>query len=323
MIFLLYGPESFLRLKKLKAIEDKYIAEIDPSGQNLLKLEAGKLSFKELHQVLNGRSLFNSKRLIILNNVFVQKDQKLYSFLLDFVESNLGSESDIIVFNEDSDLDKLSSKAKELFASLKLKTPHFQYFKALNNFQVSNFIKQRVSESEIAIDYQALNLLISYTGNDLWRLSNELNKLTAFAKAEKIKIDSKLVELLVSNEFEQKIFNLVDSLVSKNSQHYLSILDEQFLAGLSSEYMLFMFQRQFKIILQIKILLLEGIDKESELASKLKLHPFIIKKAKQQGMSFQLNEVKKWLERLMRLDYNNKQAKIDLKNELYLLSYYF
>ncbi|HPY99242.1 MAG TPA: DNA polymerase III subunit delta, partial [bacterium] len=199
-----------------------------------------------------------------------------------------------------------------------LQQPFVQEFKLLNNAQVLNFAQKEIENQGGKISPNALSLLIARTGNDLWRLNNEIQKLTAAGK-NKI-IDESLIQALVKNEVEDNIFALTDAFGYKNSKLALKLLEEQFIAGLSAEYILAMCQRQFKIILQIKQIQNQNRLSEAQLASQLKLHPFVIKKSNSQANKFSLNELDHYFQTFLELDYKNKQGKTDLKSELYALA---
>jgi DNA polymerase III subunit delta len=162
-----------------------------------------------------------------------------------------------------------------------------------------------------------LSLLISKTGNDLWRLNNEINKLIAAANGEII--DKDLISQLVKGDIEENIFALTDALVSKNNGLSLRLLEEQLAAGLSEEYILSMLQRQIKLMLEIKKLQTNNIIQERAIATALKVHPFVAKKNLQQSKNFSQLELEKYWWSLLELDFNNKQGQADIKSELYAL----
>ncbi|MGE5425588.1 MAG: DNA polymerase III subunit delta [Bacillota bacterium] len=317
MIFLLYGADSFRRKQKLKELQDRFMAAVDPLGQSLVYVDAKQASPKEIREKMAGGSLFTAKRMVILEDAFANKDEALFSGLLETCQKQAGADDNAIVFNEnDISPTKLKAEAKKLFAWLG-KQPFVQEFKPLNNIQVLDFAKKSIAAKGGRISPSALALLISRTENDLWRLDNEIKKLIAASGGSNI--DNALVEELVKGETEENIFALTDALGSRNRAAALQLLEEQFAAGLSAEYLLAMFQRQFKIMLQLKILQAEGRLSEAQLASKLKLHPFVVKKSLSQGSRFTLTELKQGLEGLLDLDFRNKQGKAEIKSELYAI----
>lgn len=316
MIFLLYGADSFRRRQKLNELKERFVSTIDPLGQSLINIDGQKTSVQELQEKINSGSLFATKRMLVLEDIFLNKNEAVFTLLLTLCAKNISSEDNVLIFNE-SEISptKLKANAKKLYAWL-LKQPYVQEFKVLNNIQTANFAKKEIEVKNGKISPSALSLLTARTGNDLWRLDNEIRKLIA-ASHGKI-IDDKLVEELVKAEIENNIFALSDAFATKNNKLALKLLEEQFAAGLATEYILAMCQRQFKIILQIKSLQASNPSlNNSQLASKLKLHPFVVQKSNQQSHKFSLDELSRYFDHLLELDYKNKQGRCDLKSELY------
>lgn len=317
MIFLLHGPDSFRRQQKLQELKDKFINSLDPLGQSLSVIDGEKISIKELSSQINSGSLFSKKRMIVINNIFINKNKELFNYVLDLSQKTQDPENNIIIFNEETIYKtKLNSEAKKL-ATWLLKQPYVQEFKILNNLQLLQFAKKEIQSKKAQIQPSALTLLVSKTGDDLWRLHNEINKLIAASSNQAI--TEKLVNELVKGEIEENIFNLIDALVSKNKNLAIKLLEEQLLAGLSVEYILAMLQRQVKIMLSVKLLQEEGVRTEQEAAQKLSIHPFVAKKAWQQSKNFSLEELSENWQKLLGVDLENKSGKTNVKSELYLL----
>ncbi|HOD87330.1 MAG TPA: DNA polymerase III subunit delta [Candidatus Magasanikbacteria bacterium] len=318
MIFLLHGADSFRRQQKLNELKQRFMSAIDSLGQSLIILDGRQTSDAELQEKISSGSLFTKKRMVIVEDIFSNKNEAIFETAWQLCKKNSGTEDNALIFNENEiTVSKLKTGAKKLYNWL-LQQPFVQEFKLLNNAQVLNFAQKEIENQGGKISPNALSLLIARTGNDLWRLNNEIQKLTAAGK-NKI-IDESLIQALVKNEVEDNIFALTDAFGYKNSKLALKLLEEQFIAGLSAEYILAMCQRQFKIILQIKQIQNQNRLSEAQLASQLKLHPFVIKKSNSQANKFSLNELDHYFQTFLELDYKNKQGKTDLKSELYALA---
>ncbi len=318
MIFLLYGADSFRRRQKLNELKERFMAAVDTLGQSLIVIDGKQTDPRELQEKISGGSLFTKKRMVIIEDIFANKNEAVFTQLLNLCIKNAGAEDNALIFSEEEiSPAKIKAEAKKLYAWF-LKQPYVQEFKLLNNAQTSSFAKKEIANQGGTISPSALALLIARTGNDLWRLDNEIKKLVA-AGQEKI-IDNTLVQDLVKGEIEDNIFALTDALGAKNSALALKLLEEQFAGGLSAEYILAMYLRQIKIILEIKTIQADNRLSESQLAGKLKLHPFVIKKGLAQSTKFSLIELQKYLDKLLRLDFDSKKGKADIKGELYALS---
>jgi len=317
MIFLLHGADSFRRRQKLNELKEHFMAAVDTLGQSLIVIDGKQTDARELQDKLSGGSLFTKKRMIIVEDVFGNKNESVFEQLLSICNKQQGAEDNAIIFNENEITpSKIKAEAKKLFAWLQ-KQPFVQEFKPLNNIQTLDFAKKTISAGGGQINPSALSLLLARTGNDLWRLNNEINKLLAAGKGKTI--DNALVDSLVKGETEENIFALTDALGNKNRRAALQLLEEQFAAGASAEYILVMLQRQIKIMLQIKIVQAENNLSETQLAGKLKLHPYVIKKSLAQSKRFTLAELQKGLDDTLRLDYLHKQGRAEIKSELYAL----
>ena len=98
----------------------------------------------------------------------------------------------------------------------------------------------------------------------------------------------------------------------------IKLLDEQIEAGLSEGYLLNMFVRQFRILLSIKQALEFGLS-QRQIASQLKLHPFVLQKGITQASHFTLPVLKNILSRLAEIDYEVKSGRSDYLTGLNLL----
>jgi DNA polymerase III subunit delta len=317
MIFLLHGKDSFRRQTKIKELKEKFMTAVDPLGQSFSFIDGSKSSLAELNDQLSGGSLFTKKRMLIIENIFLNKQENIFSELLSICSKNIKAEDNALIFNEDEiKISTLKAESKKFYQWL-LKQPYVQEFKPLNNSQLLNFAQKEIARKKGKINPASLSLLISKTGNDLWRLNNEINKLIAAANGKLI--DKDLITQLVKGDIEENIFALTDALVSKNNSLALRIFEEQLVAGLSEEYILSMLQRQIKLMLEIKKLQSNNINQEKDIAIALKVHPFVAKKSLQQSKGFNQLELENYWQALLELDFNNKRGQADIKSELYAL----
>ncbi|MDD2680496.1 MAG: DNA polymerase III subunit delta [Patescibacteria group bacterium] len=317
MIFFLYGPDSFRRRQKLNELKERFMSTVDALGQSLIVLDGSQTTPQILQEKISSGSLFTKKRMVVIENIFLNKNEAVFTSLLNICNKNASANDNAIVFSEaEIVVSKLKAEAKKLNNLLK-KQPFVQEFALLSGNNLLAFAQKEIQKQKGSIATQALSLLCHRVGNDLWRLNNEIAKLTACA-GEKI-IDQALVEEMVKSEADDNIFALTDALGAKNIKLALQLLEEQFAAGLSAEYILVMFQRQFKIMLEIKVAQNQGTTNETQIASKLKLHPFVVKKTASQSNKFSLEELNQYWDELLNLDFRNKQGRADIKSELYAL----
>lgn len=322
MIIFIYGADTYRSRQKLNELKDKFVTEIDISSQSLIVIGGATTTLKEIGEKISTGSLFVKKRMIVIEDIFDNKSEKLLADLVLYLkkrdESAKSDEDNIIIFR-DGDLNskdrKLKKDAQKLFTYL-LSQKYVQELKTLTGAQLSDFIKEAVKKLERQIEPVAIQTLVTRTNSDLWRISSELHKL-AMAISKDETITEKEVKNQVIGTYDENIFSLTDAISARNKKLALTILEEQYMAGLSEDYILSMLIRQFKIMLQVKSAVESGLS-PLQISSELKLHSYVVKKTLSQISSFTLEALKEKLNHLISLDFANKTSSQDIKAELSL-----
>lgn len=318
MIIFLYGADTFRSHRLLQEMKNKFIKDVDHESNSLSVLDGQTTTLKEIGEKINTGSLFVKKRLVVIENIFKNKKTKIFPELAEYLKKFSTSEDSVIIFIDEELNSKdrpLKVDAKKLFTFLS-KQKYVQEFAPLSNIQLLSFIKKEASSYQKEMSSIAASILINLSGADLWVIASEIKKLS-FYSLEKM-ISEKDVKELCVGTVSDDIFALTDALSTKNKALALKLLEEQYASGLSEEYLIAMFIRQFKILLQIR----SGLDNnlsQAEITGKLKLHPFVIKKGLSQARNFSLDNLKNYLNQLIHLDFSNKIGRSQIKTELMLL----
>lgn len=318
MIIFLHGADSFRSHRMLQEMKKKFISDVDHDSNSLSVLDGQATTLKEIGEKINTGSLFVKKRMVIVENIFKNKKTKIFAELSDYLKKFSAGEDNIIIFIDEEISGKnkfLKVDAKKLFTFLN-KQKYVQEFPQLSNIQLLSFIKKEAATYNKEMAANAAASLINLANGDLWIISSEIKKLSFHASA-KIISDSDVQELC-AGAINDDIFALTDALSSKNKNLALKLLEEQYAAGLSDEYLIAMLIRQFKILLQIRTAIDSNLS-QSEMATQLKLHPFVIKKGLFQAKNFSATNLKNYLNQLIHLDFSNKNGLSQIKTELMLL----
>lgn len=323
MIIFLYGADTFRSRRKLQELKNKFLREIDDHSGSLESIDGQSATLKEIGEKINTGSLFVKKRLIVIENIFKNKKDKIGSELTAYltkIEKEKSDENDNILIFWDEEISTsprgLKIDLKKLFTYLG-KQKYTQEFIALTNGQILSFIKQEVNVYQKEINAPAASLLITLTGGDLWLIASEIKKL-AFRHHDKKIIDIDDIKEMVSGLYSDDIFALTDALSAKNKAEATRLLEEQYAAGLGDEYIIAMLIRQFKILLQLRAALDINLS-PIEITSQIKLHPYVIKKGLTQARNFKTEDLKNYLNTLVNLDFCNKNGLSNIKTELTML----
>ena len=325
MIIFLHGSESFMSRQKLNAIIDQFKKTRDQHGDSVVHLDGNKLTLDELNSKLASQSLLAEKRMVIVNDLFNQKEKTVFKSLLEYLQKLAETKNEnAVIFYESRELDpkkfgekKLLVDQKKLFDFL-VKQKFSEKFNQLNNLQLTNWIQTKTTGKNINISSPMTNLLITLVGNDLWLVNNELNKIINFVQANKQnEITEQDIRQFARGNIDENIFALTDAVSNKNQALFFSLLENQIESGTSIQQILTMLLRQFKIILQIKNMLVQ--NQQQNIASKLRLHPFVVQKTTPQTRNFSLDYLKNTLDQLTQIDYKIKTGQADGLTSLNIL----
>ena len=344
MIIFLYGEDSFRGRQKLNELKDKFVREVDPTGGSLSVVDGAKTSLREINEQVGASSLWARKRLVVIEDIFLNKGENIFVDLLEFLEKQVESDNVLIFFDSTIKMEKkygkempvainssgetkpLTVKPGKLFKLL-ASQKFAQEFKALSNTETATWVKKTAEARGAQITLPNAGRLVALSGNNLWQLSNEIDKLISFKSGQapqlvkdgqQVVIEEGEIEELVSGNFQENIFALTDAISAKNKGLAMKILEEQFSAGSADVYLLVMITRQFRILWQIRQALDAG-ESQRQMLSALKLHPFVLQKGTAQARQFSADQLKRILNRLTEMDYQLKTGQGEIKSMIDLL----
>ncbi len=158
--------------------------------------------------------------------------------------------------------------------------------------------------------------LASYIGPDLRLIHSELLKLMTYAGDRPISRDD--VRLLTPYAQQANIFAMVDALGHQQTAEAFRLLSRLRNQGAHPLYLLTMIVRQFRILLQVHELSSQGLQ-QGEIASRLKLNPFVVKKAIGQARRYSRSQLMQIYDKLLEVDVAIKTGKMEANLALDLL----
>ncbi|OGD38544.1 DNA polymerase III subunit delta [Candidatus Azambacteria bacterium RIFCSPLOWO2_01_FULL_37_9] len=301
MQIVLYGFEPFLADQKLKEIIGNY-RRTQKSGLSLHIFDADNFDFDDFKQALETVSMFEEKKLIVLKNFFLE-DADSAGKILELAKKADAEESKdiVIVFFEAG----APVKNKE-FDKLLKKPNLFQEFKKLEGARLNAWIQKEFEKLEAKIESRAISILTQSVGSDLYRLKNEIDKLAAYKKL----ITEKDVVEMVTPDFHSDIFAVIDAIAKKDKKLALKILNEHIENGESEIYLLTMIIYQFRNLLRVKSLIEGGVSPDN-IAKKIGLHPFVVKKSIIASRLFSFEELKNIYQKLFDIDLKIKIGEME------------
>lgn len=346
MIILLSGSDSYRIQQKLNKYQEKFLRDIDATGINIETLEGQDLTVESFRRAVLSGGLFVKKRMVIVKNLFSNcQDENVFKEVKKFVKKNKNTLDVTVVFVEiktsqkrassqapsppvgsfsravsqaddsnpkpqatledhkpgQGEAPSISNKLLKILKSQK----YSENFEPLGSIKLINWLKKEVETRQGKISLQATQFLVTNIGSNLWQLSNEIDKLIAFKNSDEIQLED--VQQFVKTKLDENIFNLTDAFGRKNKALALKLISDQIESGSAWQYLLTMFARQIKIVLQIK-LAQESDVPPYQFAKTLGLHPYVVKKTIPQVRLFSIEELKKIYSQLLQIDLNLKTS---------------
>ncbi len=267
-VYLLFGAETYLRDLAAKTIADLVLANSSLREFNEIEhsLNASKIQYalSDAEQL----PMVDVHRIVRITNVKVsatitkdnlkEEDEEILARYLE-----RPAKTSIVIFVAD-ELDKRRKISKLLLGKCVAVE-----FEELKDEALIKWANIKLKELNAQADTRALNLLVALVGNNVRRLTNEIEKLTVAALPDNL-ITYELVESLVPNSREISNFDLTDHLLAKNKSRALQVLKKILDDGAEPLMLLGLISYNFRRLFLSKELMRQGVER-SEVARIMRL----------------------------------------------------
>ncbi|MBQ3601005.1 MAG: DNA polymerase III subunit delta [Lachnospiraceae bacterium] len=286
-IYLLYGQEDYLK----KMYRDKLRGTMIPleDTMNYSYFEGKDFDMHGLISIAHTVPFFGERRLIIVENSGCFKNQ---SELADEIESF--PKSTFLVFIE-REVDKRNRMYK---AVQKLGT--ITELNGLSEQDLKVWIATILGKENKKITEQDISYMLQKTGADMKNLENELEKIICYLGEENI-VNKKVIDEVCVVQTEGKIFQMIDAIGMQQQEIALDLYYDLLALREKPMSILFLLIRHFNILLQVKELERLGVP-SGQMASKVGIPPFTVKKYLSQAKNFSMGGLKSILRRSVEVE---------------------
>jgi len=317
-LFLFTGEETYLLLQQINDWKDAFTKK--HGDTNLEVLDGEEKPLNEIIAAAIAMPFLAEKRLIFIHNLpdapktrnpdeVTKKDEKKDEELKKFTESlDDIPDSSVVVFIQPN-----PDKRRSFYKSL-IKKAEVKEFAPLSGEALVKWLKNEVKSKNASIDSDTAEYLISLTGQNLWRLAQEVAKLTSYNPDQPITND--VIDQIVVPTLEANIFHFTDALGAKDHKKAIQNLHRTMAAGENLRPVFYMIVRQFRLLLQASGYMSNNPNgNPMAFAATLKLHPFVARNTLGQLKHFKQAELKDAYERLLDIDIGLKTSKIRITTE--------
>jgi len=295
----MYGEDTYSVYEKINLWKSEFIKRYG-GDINLSEIDGEKSIARDIIDAITALPFLAEKRLVLVKNFIADaknEEQKKLVEKLDEVP-----DTTVLVFYETEIPDKRLSFFKHLSKNAKV-----YEFKKLSGQALNKWILEKTEKEGGKIGIMAITHLAEFIGSDLWKLSNEIKKLVAFANGAEIQ--SRDIDAIVIPSSETSIFKFTDQLGSSRKQSAIETLHALVESGEELPYIFAMIIRQFRLLIQVKDLLRKGFQKQ-QIIDRMKIAPFVASNLMNQARNFEADELKQLHRRLLEMDEKIKTSKI-------------
>lgn len=307
--YLLCGEEAYLRKQYRDNLRNALISQDD--SMNLTTFSGKDFDVNEMIDLAQTMPFFAERRVIVVENsgLFKSANERLNEKIKEFPDTTY------MIFVEE-EVDKRGRLYKWIGSNGYVASLDMQDEATLKKWIIGLLKKENKLITE-----EALNLLLDRTGTDMQNIRHEVEKLICY-KLDEEGITAKDVEDLCIVRLQNKVFDMVEAVATKNQKLALKLYYDLLSLKEAPIKILALILRQFQMLLLVKEMKQKGYD-EAGIATKTGLNPYYLrKKYIPQAAKFQLAQLKASVQACIQADEDVKTGKLSdtLSVELIIIS---
>lgn len=316
-LYLFYGTEEYLKRNYTNYIEEIILA-YEFKLMNKVVLE-GKITPSAIIGNCETPPVFSDRKLVVVKNSGLFKGKRK-----DGVEVKQAKQDDeftqflknipmyaCLIFVE-AEIDK-RIKYVNLIDKHGL-VVEFDYRKPE---EMANWILKMVKTRKHEMDLKTAAQLAEYCEPGMDDVFNEIEKLCLYA-GDRPLITVADIRKVCFRSVKSRVFDLTDAIGTRNCAKALSLLNDLAAIKEPMPKVMYMIMKQFRQLMQIKLMKREGANK-AEITARLKLHPFFSGKIIQQSDRFSMEKLEKAVSTGLALDLAIKTGKIEDRTAVELM----
>lgn len=306
-IFLLYGEETFLKSHGKKEL----LSRISPDGMsefNVFTYEGKKYDLISVKEAIEALPVFSDSKLLVFNDSGIfslagkeaatKEYREFWEEIIDEIPKDV-----YIVFDEEK-VDKRSSIYKKL-----LKNDSVVEFSYLSENKMINWTVGLFKTMGKIIGPHDAKYLIDITQDGMTSVKREAEKIAAYTQG-KTSVTRQDINDVTVPVVENRVFDMVDALLSKNAPSALSMLNDLLVLKEDETRILGAISSNADKLLTVKLLTEDGVDK-TQIASKAKIAPFIVSKYIKLSSKYNSYDLKNLLTKCIEIDRQFKLTRGD------------
>lgn len=280
-VYLLYGEEAYLK----KQYKDRLKSAImgDGDAMNFSSFAGKGIDIREVMSIAETMPFFAEHRLIVIEDsgFFKKASAELAEYLGQLPETTY-----FIFVEEEVD------KRNKLYKAVQ-KKGYVSEMKRQDDRTLLKWVLGLVKKEKKQISQNDAAYFLQLAGEDMENLQKELEKLFCYTMDQDV-IRREDIDVICTNQISNNIFAMVNAVAEKRQQEALQYYYDLVALKEPPMRILYLLIRQFRLILQVKNLLL-GHASRSEISEKTGIRSFAVRQYEGQCRFFSESELKEIL----------------------------
>lgn len=312
-MYLLYGPEEYIKKEFISELMKAVLPDKNRAF-NLDIFHGDEFDRDTFHDRISSFPLFAERRMVV-----VKKFEALSTAYKDFVLERIQGLPASLVFVVETSVEKMDTvRMKNLKKLVDAAGVSFA-FQFLSDDETVQRVKTRLRREDLAIEPDALDLLVGSVGTQLMDLINEVDKIALSAGDKKV-ITRDVVAEVVGKYRTESLFALIDRLGQGRPDAVLTRINRLIDVGEEPIFILAMLLRRVVLLLQVKALMRENPRNRSPRAIGSALagfvSPYFAGRLVEQAGWFQSAELETYLGNLRWADIKLKSTSLGARGIL-------
>ena len=307
--YLLFGEEAYLK----KQYREKLLHAMTKEGDtmNVSFFEGKDIRPGELVDLAETMPFFAERRVILVEDSGFFKSA--CDLLAEYLQAVSETASFIFVESEEDKRSKTYKADKKYGAAVE--------FGMQNEALITRWVLGRIGKEKKKITQPVLRCFLGRTGLDMSTIDRELEKLFCYT-LEKEVIERSDIEAVITQQLENKIFEMLDAIIGHNAAKALQLYYDLLALKEAPMRILFLLTRQFRILLQMKELTGKGYG-SFDIAKKIGIPEFVVRKNQAQAKQFSPEQLASALKHAAAAEEAVKTGKMNdqIAVELFIVSY--
>jgi len=299
-------------------IEEK-LKELKNGIDNIITFNMDENTIDEILEEASYFSMFDDKKCVVVKNAKIfgsskssdtNKAKEDINKLLKYLDEENKNTKLIFIYNGKAD------SKKKIYNLLKNNGNVFS-FSSMTKTDMKNELNKIVTSNGYKIDDTSLWYIINNTLGNFDLAINEIKKIMIYySNPTTIKYED--VVGFTSKTLEDNNFKLIDSIISRNLEDSLKLLNEAKILKVEPNVILSLLYREFRLMLSV-LLYEKNKYSHDEVLSNLRLQEWQYSKVKNNLRIYNEREIKEEIVKLSNIDYKLKSGLIN--RDTVLISY--